>query len=147
MTSAATTRSAYGRRQGGKLTPGPCPVPRGRAIQPLVTTPADVAHAYFAAVTAHDADAIAACFAEDGNLVTNTGSFHGREAIGGFYRDSLLQSADVRPSPGPLIVDGNRVAVEIDLLRSGRHIAVGDFFTIDGDKISRLVIFFGSELV
>jgi hypothetical protein len=108
-----------------------------------VTAPADVAHAYFAAVTAHDADAIAACDAE---LVTNTGNFRGREAIGGFYRDTLLQSADVRPSPGPLIVDGNRVAVEIDLLRGGRHIAVGDFFTIDGDKISRLVIFFGSEL-
>jgi uncharacterized protein (TIGR02246 family) len=49
-----------------------------------VTAPADVAHAYFAAVTAHDADAIATCFAEDGELVTNTGTFHGREAIGGF---------------------------------------------------------------
>lgn len=111
-----------------------------------MTAPADVAHAYFAAVTAHDPDAIAACFAEDAELVTNTGSFHGREAIRGFYRDSLLQSGDVRPSPGRLIVDGNRVAVEIDLLRGGRHIAVGDFFTIDGDTISRLVIFFGSEL-
>jgi hypothetical protein len=52
----------------------------------------------------------------------------------------------VRPDPGPLIVDGNRVAVEIDLLRGGRHIAVGDFFTIDSGKIRRLVIFFGSEL-
>lgn len=112
----------------------------------LMTAPADVAHAYFVGVTAHDADAIAACFAEDAELVTNTGTFHGREAIRGFYRDTLLQSDDVRPSPGPLIVDGNRVAVEIDLLRGGRHIAVGDFFTIDGDTISRLVIFFGSEL-
>jgi uncharacterized protein (TIGR02246 family) len=111
-----------------------------------MTAPAEVAHAYFAAVTAHDADAIAACFAEDGELVTNTGTFDGREAIRGFYRDILLQSSDVRPSPGPLIVDGNRVAVEIDLLRGGRHILVGDFFTIDGGKISRLVIFFGSEL-
>ena len=111
-----------------------------------MTAPADVAQAYFAGVTAHDADAIAACFAEDALLVTNTGTFHGREAIRGFYRDSLLQSEDVRPSPGPFIVDGNRLAVEIDLLRGGRHIAVGDFFTIDGDTISRLVIFFGSEL-
>jgi SnoaL-like domain len=112
----------------------------------LVTAPADVAHAYFAGVTAHDADAIAACFAEDAELVTNTGSFHGREEIRGFYRDTLLQGDDVRPSPGPFIVDGNRLAVEIDLLRGGRHIAVGDFFTIDGDTISRLVIFFGSQL-
>jgi hypothetical protein len=111
-----------------------------------VTEPADVARAYFAAVTAHDADAIAACFADDAELVTNAGTLHGREAIGGFYRDSLLQPDDVRPAPGPLIVDGNRVAVEIDLLRGGRHVLVGDFFTIGGDKISRLVIFFGPEL-
>src|SRR2546430_86696 len=71
----------------------------------LVTAPADVARAYFAGVTAHDADAIADCFAEDAELVTNTGTFHGREAIRGFYRDSLFQSDDVRPSPGPFIVD------------------------------------------
>lgn len=111
-----------------------------------MTEPADVARAYFAAVTAHDADAIAACFADDAELVTNTGTFHGRAAIGGFYRDSLLQADDVRPAPGPLIVDGNRVAVEIDLLRRGRQIAVGDFFTIEDGKIRRLVIFFGPEI-
>jgi hypothetical protein len=111
-----------------------------------MTEPADVAYAYFAAVTAHDPDAIAACFADDAELVTNTGTYHGRDAIGGFYRDTLLQADDVRPAPGPLVVDGNRVAVEIDLLRGGRHIAVGDFFTIDAGKISRLVIFFGPEL-
>jgi hypothetical protein len=52
----------------------------------------------------------------------------------------------VRPAPGALVVDGNRAAVEIDLLRGGRHILVGDFFTIDGDKIRRLAIFFGPEL-
>jgi hypothetical protein len=110
-----------------------------------MTEPADVARAYFAAVTAHDADAIAACFADDAELVTVAGTFRGREAIGGFYRDSMLNAGDLRPSPGPLIVDGNRVAVEIDLLTGGRHIAVGDFFTIEDDKITRLVIFFGHE--
>jgi ketosteroid isomerase-like protein len=111
-----------------------------------VAEPADVARAYFAAVTAHDADAIAACFAYDAELVTAAGRFEGAEAIGGFYRDNLLQNSDVRPTPGPFLVDGNRLAVEIDLLTGGRHIAVGDFFTIDGDKIRRLVIFFGHEL-
>jgi hypothetical protein len=111
-----------------------------------MTEPADVARAYFAAVTAHDPDAIAACFADDAELVTNTGRYEGAEAIGSFYRDTLLQYDDVRPNPGPLIVDGNRVAVEIDLFRGGRHIAVGDFFTIEDDKIRRLVIFFGHEL-
>jgi ketosteroid isomerase-like protein len=111
-----------------------------------VTAPADVARAYFAAVTAHDPDAVHSCFADDAELVTNTGTYHGAEAIGGFYRDALLETRGVRPAPGPLIVDGNRVAVEIDLLTDGRHIAVGDFFTIEDGKITRLVIFFGHEL-
>ncbi len=108
--------------------------------------PTAVVRAYFEGVTAHDADAVRACFADDAELVTAAGRFVGADAIGGFYRDNLFQADDVRPTPGPLIVDGNRVAVEIDLLTGGRHIAVGDFFTIDGDKIRRLVIFFGHEL-
>jgi ketosteroid isomerase-like protein len=111
-----------------------------------VAPPADVARAYFAAVTAHDPEAIAACFAEDAELFTAAGAFRGREAIGGFYRDSMFNVDDLRPTPGPLIVDGNRVAVEIDLLTGGRHVAVGDFFTIEDDRITRLVIFFGHEL-
>jgi ketosteroid isomerase-like protein len=146
MTGAALIPLRLRAPPGGDANSRARAIPCVRGYTTLMTAPAEVAHAYFAAVTAHDADAIAACFAEDGELVTNTGTFDGREAIRGFYRDILLQSSDVRPSPGPLIVDGNRVAVEIDLLRGGRHILVGDFFTIDGGKISRLVIFFGSEL-
>jgi hypothetical protein len=57
-----------------------------------------------------------------------------------------FQVDDLRPTPGPFVVDGNRVAVEIDLLMGGRRTAVGDFFTIEGDKILRLVIFFGPQL-
>lgn len=111
-----------------------------------MTDPTPVVRAYFDAVTAHDPDAIQACFADDAELVTAAGRFEGAEAIGGFYRDSMFNVDDLRPTPGPLIVDGNRVAVEIDLLTGGRHIAVGDFFTIEDDKIRRLVIFFGHEL-
>ena len=33
-----------------------------------------VAQAYFDAVTAHDTDAVAACFADDGELITATAS-------------------------------------------------------------------------
>jgi hypothetical protein len=68
-----------------------------------VTEPADVARAYFAAVTAPRRQ-----------------------------RDSgLLRTASPSRSTSSL---------------GGRHIAVGDFFTIDGDKIRRLVTFFGHEL-
>src|SRR5260370_2909681 len=124
MRGAAQPRSRVRAPRGGQATPGAPRSPRPPRYPPPFPAPADVAQAYFAGVTAHDADAIAACFAEDAELVTNTATFHGREAIGGFYRDSLLQSDDVRPSPGPFIVDGNRLAVEIHLLPGRRPIPV-----------------------
>jgi ketosteroid isomerase-like protein len=105
-----------------------------------------VVRAYFDAITAHDADAVQACFADDAELVTTTGTYRGPAAIGGFYRDNAFQVDDLRPTPGPFVVDDNRVAVEIDLLMGGRRTAVGDFFTIENDKIQRLVIYFGPQL-
>jgi ketosteroid isomerase-like protein len=111
-----------------------------------MSDPTAVVRAYFDAVTAHDADALQACFADDAELVTTTGTYRGPAAIGGFYRDNAFQVEDLRPTPGPFLIDGNRVAVEIDLLMGGRRTAVGDFFTIEGDKIRRLVIYFGPQL-
>jgi ketosteroid isomerase-like protein len=111
-----------------------------------VTDPTAAVRAYFEAITAHDADAVQSCFADDAELVTTAGTFRGPAAIGGFYRDNAFQVADLRPTPGPFVVDGNRVAVEIDLLMGGRRTAVGDFFTVEDDKIKRLVIYFGPQL-
>ena len=101
---------------------------------------AAVADAYFAAVTAHDPDAVQACFADDAELVTGGQTFAGAAAIGDFYRQSLTVP-DLRPSPGPYVVDGDHLAVEIDLLVAGAHVAVADFFTIVDDRIRRLVIY------
>jgi predicted TIM-barrel fold metal-dependent hydrolase len=100
---------------------------RGRAVPAAVSDPT--------AITAHDAE-----------LVTTTGTYRNPAAIGGFYRDNAFQVDDLRPTPGPFVVDDNRVAVEIDLLMGGRRTAVGDFFTIEDDKIRRLVIYFGPQL-
>lgn len=108
-----------------------------------MSDPAAVARAYFAAITAHDADAVAACFAEDAVLVTSAGTYEGPAAIGDFYRQNAFQFEDLRPTPGPFLVDGDRLAVEIDLLMGGRSTPVGDFFTVDGAKIRRLVIYLG----
>jgi hypothetical protein len=105
-----------------------------------VSDPAAVADAYFAAVTAHDPDAVQACFTDDAELVTGGQTFLGAAAIGEFYRQSI-HVPDLRPSPGPYVVDGDRLAVEIDLFVAGTHLAVADFFTIVGDKIRRLVIY------
>jgi ketosteroid isomerase-like protein len=108
-----------------------------------VSDPAAVADAYFAAITAHDADAVAACFAEDAVLVTAAGTFEGPAAIAAFYRDNAFRFEDLRPTPGPFVIDGDHLAVEIDLFMGGRHTPVADFFTVDGDAITRLVIYMG----
>ncbi len=105
-----------------------------------MSSPAEVADAYFAAVTAHDADAVQACFADDAELVTGAQTYRGAAAIGDFYRQSI-QVPDLRPSPGPYVVDGDRLAVEIDLSVAGTHLAVADFFTVENGKIRRLVIY------
>ena len=106
-----------------------------------MSDPAAVARSYFAAITAHDADAVQACFHDDAELVTATGTYRGPAAIGDFYRQNAFQFEDLRPAPAPLLVDGDRVAVEIELQMGGRTTPVADFFTIGDDRIRRLVIY------
>ena len=101
---------------------------------------AAVADAYFAAVTAHDPGAVQACFAEDAELVNGATTLKGAQEIGDFYRQSITVP-DLKPTPGQYVVDGNRLAVEIDLFVAGNHIHVADFFTIDNGKITKLVIY------
>jgi uncharacterized protein (TIGR02246 family) len=48
-----------------------------------------VADAFMAAWNAGDADAVAACFAEDGDTMVTEGYFKGREAIAGNYRNNF----------------------------------------------------------
>lgn len=112
-------------------------MPRG------VTDLSSVVAAYFTAITAHDADAVQACFTDDAELVTAAGTYRGPAAIGDFYRDTAFRFEDLTPSPGPLLIDAPHVAVEIDLLMGGQHNPVADFFTIEGDRIRRLVIYLG----
>jgi ketosteroid isomerase-like protein len=99
-----------------------------------------VADAYFAAVTAHDARAVQACFADDAALVNGETVYRGAAAIGDFYRQNL-QIDDLRPTPGPYVVDGARLAVEIRLHVVGQDFELADFFTITDGKIARLVIY------
>jgi len=105
-----------------------------------MSDPAAVADAYFAAVSAHDPDAVQACFADDAELVGGGNSYKGAQAIGDFYRQSITVP-DLKPSPGPYVIDGNRLAVQIDLSIAGNHLHVADFFTIDNGKITKLVIY------
>jgi len=99
--------------------------------------------AYFAAVRAKDADALLQLFSRDAELVTLAGTFVGPEAIAGFYRDVAFTVDELRPEPGPLLVDGDRVAVEIRLTMNGTVSLVGDFFTLAGGRITRLAVYSG----
>ncbi len=103
-------------------------------------TDAAVVDAYFAAIRAKDADALRGLFTDDAELVTLAGVFTGPDAIAGFYRDLAFQTADLWPEPGPLIVDGPHVAVEIRLRMNGRVSLVGDFFTLRDGLIERLLV-------
>ncbi len=103
----------------------------------------DAIHAYFGAIRARNADALGALFTDDAELVSAAGTFSGRDAIVGFYRDLAFTVADLWPDPGPLIVDGDRVAVEIRLRIGGTTTLVGDVFTLAGGRIARVAIYTG----
>jgi hypothetical protein len=44
------------------------------------------------------------------------------------------------------VIDGARVAVEIELRMNGRVSLVADVFTIEGDRIRRLAVFLGPNV-
>jgi ketosteroid isomerase-like protein len=99
--------------------------------------------AYFEAIRARDADTIHGLFTPDAELITSAGTFTGPDAIAGFYRDLVFKVDDLWPEPGELIVDGDRIAVEIRLRMGGQTTLVADVFTMQGDKIRRLGIYPG----
>ncbi|MFF4357700.1 nuclear transport factor 2 family protein [Streptomyces sp. NPDC001604] len=102
--------------------------------------PADVVASYFAEVTAGDAAAVAALFAADAVLHNAAGTLTGADAIRRMYEEAL-PSAGMKPSPRRLIVDGEDVAVEIDLIAFGKTVTLADFFTIQDGKIQRLAMY------
>jgi ketosteroid isomerase-like protein len=99
--------------------------------------------AYFEAIRARDVGALARLFHPDAELVTAAGTFRGADAIAGFYRDFAFAIDDLWPEPGPLLVDGDRVAVEISLRGGGSVMPVADFFSLADGLITRIVIYGG----
>jgi hypothetical protein len=111
-------------------------------LQDLVTDTAPVDE-YFAAIRRKDAGALLGLFTQDAELVTLAGTYVGPDAIASFYRDLAFTVDDLWPEPGPLLVDNDRVAVEIRLRMNGSVSLVADFFTLSDDRISRLAIYSG----
>ena len=57
-------------------------------------------------------------------------------------RDDLaFMIEDLWPDPGPLLVDGDRVAVEIRVRMNGNVSDVADVFDLENDRIKRLAIY------
>lgn len=104
--------------------------------------------AYFDAITAQDADGLGAMFGADGELSTVIGTYRGAVEVAGFYR-GVFAMGETAPRPGALLVEGNRVAVEIVLELAGSPSRFADFFTVavgpDGPRIDRLVIYRGGD--
>jgi hypothetical protein len=105
-----------------------------------MSNPADIVAAYFAGVKAGDADAVASLFAADAELTNAAGTLKGVDAIRRMYKNGLAPGA-MTPNPRPPVVDGDQVAVEIDLDANGVPLKLGDFFTVKNGKIQRLVIY------
>ncbi|MFF0095437.1 nuclear transport factor 2 family protein [Streptomyces canus] len=105
-----------------------------------MTSPVEVVNAYFASVAAADPQAVAALFAADAVLRNAAGTLTGADAIRRMYENGLAPGA-MKPNPKRLVVDGENVAVEIDLIANGNSVALADFFTVRDGKIARLAIY------
>jgi hypothetical protein len=54
----------------------------------------------------------------------------------------LFTSSSPQPSPGPLLVDGDRVAVQIAPHNQGQDFRMADFFTVTSEgRIARMVAY------
>jgi ketosteroid isomerase-like protein len=106
-----------------------------------------VVDAYVKAVRSGDNKALRATFADDMEMVcrpmagVESGRMKGGDAIAQFYAKLLKDRGGADPHPGPLIVAGDRVAVEIDAHHAAFIDEVADFFTIRGGKIVRLAVY------
>jgi hypothetical protein len=102
---------------------------------------AETAAAYFAAINARDPAAIRRVFAPQSELITPAGRFVGAAQIADFYAAQAFTATDLAAHPGPLLVDGERVAVEIVLQMHGQSTRVADFFEVRDGLVQRLAIY------
>ena len=109
-------------------------------------SPAETARAYFAAINARDAAAIRAVFAPTGELISPAGRIVGADAIAEFYAAQAFTAPDLLAQPGPLLVVGDRVAVEIVLRIHGQQSRVADVFDVRAGRVERLAVYLGGPL-
>lgn len=100
----------------------------------------ELANAYFDAIRARDADRLRSLFARDAVLASGGVTHVGRDAIAEWYATQAFL-IEPEPSLGPFIVDGDRLAVEIDVHTSIGKMSVCDVFETKNGEIERLAIY------
>lgn len=106
-------------------------------------TPQEVADRYFACVRTRDLDGWMALFAEGANYILPNGkAFTGLAAIRE-VQQMVFQSGAPTPSPQSKLVDGNRMAVEVQVeLPDGAIRRTANLYTLDDEgRIARLSVF------
>ena len=101
----------------------------------------DVVERYFACMR-DGGRSVADLFHDDARLIGLGSVVEGRDAIEAFYGASVDASSPQPRLLGPLLVDGGRVAAEIEIaLASGDVLHVVDLFEVDDDRIRSLTYF------
>ncbi len=98
---------------------------------------------YFAAVQSHDVNRILEVFDANAVIITAHEKIQGLTDIRQFYLNGVLNCANFHPEPGPFFIAQNEIAVEIILHCDGQDKKVGDFFTIQQDKITSMRVYSG----
>jgi len=109
--------------------------------QRTTRTPREAAAAYFDAVRHSDTDALQELFSDDAELDVPGTKLRSNKAIVEFYRDTFAKMP-LKPTPGPLVADGDRVSVEIVVPLDGADYRFADFFTVTTEgRIARVVAY------
>lgn len=98
---------------------------------------------YFAAVSSADLDKVLATFHANAVIMTMDGEHRGHAAIAAFYKNGIFRCKRFQPRPGPRFLLKNQIAVEIELVCDGEVRMVGDFFTVEHDKFTKMVAYSG----
>ena len=97
--------------------------------------------AYFDATNAHDADTLAALFADDGVVRDEGGEMPGRAAIRDWATDTF-RKYDTAATPGDWRADGDKIVVRTRIAGTfpGSPIHLDFRFGLAGERIVRLEI-------
>ncbi len=107
-------------------------------LPPRHVGPAALVGDYFAAVTAQDPGLLRGLFAPDAVFDVDGDRRTGHDDILRYYTEHTFVFEDFRPEPGPLLVDGSRVTVDIVVHLGGAERTVRDVFETDGTRITAL---------